>query len=93
MHIKYLFGLACRQWFAVPLASDRLPLLRTALPGSDTGSRISRPDLGDLRGPANGIVELPLWLYWSGPSPAFDLAGVRQAWEELHLALRSAAAA
>lgn len=30
-------------------------------------------DLGSLRGPAQGTVELPLWLYWSGPSPAFDL--------------------
>ncbi|MGH3181982.1 MAG: hypothetical protein ACRDOE_08765, partial [Streptosporangiaceae bacterium] len=30
-------------------------------------------DLADLRGPASGIIELPLWLYWSGPSPAFDL--------------------
>lgn len=30
-------------------------------------------DLADLRGPANGTVTLPLWLYWSGPSPAFDL--------------------
>jgi hypothetical protein len=31
-------------------------------------------DLADLRGPAHGSVTLPLWLYWSGPSPAFDLA-------------------
>ena len=30
-------------------------------------------DLADLRGPAGGTVRLPLWLYWSGPSPAFDL--------------------
>jgi hypothetical protein len=30
-------------------------------------------DLASLRGPAQGTVELPLWLYWSGPSPAFDL--------------------
>lgn len=30
-------------------------------------------DLADLRGPARGTVTLPLWLYWSGPSPAFDL--------------------
>jgi hypothetical protein len=30
-------------------------------------------DLADLRGPATGTVTLPLWLYWSGPSPAFDL--------------------
>ena len=30
-------------------------------------------DLASLRGPAEGTVELPLWLYWSGSSPAFDL--------------------
>jgi hypothetical protein len=31
-------------------------------------------DLASLRGPSRGTVELPLRLYWSGPSPAFDLA-------------------
>jgi hypothetical protein len=31
-------------------------------------------DLADLLGPTTGTVELPLWLYWSGPSLAFDLA-------------------
>ena len=31
-------------------------------------------DLTSLHGPAAGTVELPLRLYWSGPSPAFDLA-------------------
>jgi hypothetical protein len=30
-------------------------------------------DLADLRGPAHGVVELPLWLYWSGPDRCFDL--------------------
>ena len=30
-------------------------------------------DLADLRGPAHGTVTLPLRLYWSGPSPVFDL--------------------
>jgi hypothetical protein len=30
-------------------------------------------DLASLHGPAQGTVKLPLWLYWSGPSPAFDL--------------------
>lgn len=91
-------------------------------------------DLADLHGSAHGSVRLPLWLYWSGPSPVFDLddrfmrrwlyeivlreasspedlttyldadtltalwphlflpPGVRQAWEEQHPALRTAAA-
>lgn len=30
-------------------------------------------DLAELCGPAHGTVTLPLRLYWSGPSPAFDL--------------------
>jgi hypothetical protein len=30
-------------------------------------------DLADLSRPVDGTVTLPLWLYWSGPSPAFDL--------------------
>jgi hypothetical protein len=31
------------------------------------------PSLADLRGPANGTVELPLWLFWSCPGHTFDL--------------------
>jgi hypothetical protein len=30
-------------------------------------------DLADLGGAVDGAVTLPLWLYWSGPTPAFDL--------------------
>ena len=32
------------------------------------------PDLADLRGPVAGTVKLPLWLFWSQPDHAFDLA-------------------
>jgi hypothetical protein len=30
-------------------------------------------DLADLRGPTSSVIELPLWLYWSSTSRAFDL--------------------
>jgi hypothetical protein len=30
-------------------------------------------DLASVRGPSRGTVELALRLYWSGPSPVFDL--------------------
>lgn len=30
-------------------------------------------DLSDLRGPVEGTVELPVWLFWSGPDHTFDL--------------------
>jgi hypothetical protein len=29
--------------------------------------------LADLRGPAGGTVELPIWLFWSSPDHTFDL--------------------
>ena len=41
-------------------------------------SRPGRPvvvvaSLADLRGPAEGTVELPIWLFWSSPDHTFDL--------------------
>ena len=30
--------------------------------------------LADLRGPAEGTVELPIWLFWSNPDHTFDLS-------------------
>ena len=30
-------------------------------------------DLDDLHGPAEGVVMLPLRLYWSGPQPSYSL--------------------
>ena len=29
--------------------------------------------LADLRGPTEGTVELPIWLFWSAPGHTFDL--------------------
>jgi hypothetical protein len=31
-------------------------------------------DLADLRGPAQGTVELPIWLFWSSADHTFDLS-------------------
>jgi hypothetical protein len=30
--------------------------------------------LADLKGPTEGAVELPLWLFWSSPDRTFDLS-------------------
>jgi hypothetical protein len=41
---------------------------------SRPGRRVTvAPSLADLRGPTEGVVELPLWLFWSCPGHAFDL--------------------
>lgn len=49
------------------------------------------PDsLDDLRGPASGVVDLPVRLYWSGP-PRFDLADPHQAADMYEAVLDTAA--
>lgn len=42
---------------------------------SRPGSRaVIAASLADLRGPTQGTVELPIWLYWSSRDHTFDLA-------------------
>jgi prevent-host-death family protein len=53
----------------------------SAIPGSQHSPYQARPgraalvaaSLTDLRGPAHGVVELPLRLFWSAPDRTFDL--------------------
>lgn len=53
---------------------DAAPIaVRTRHPARPGRRAIVVTDLSGLRGPARGTVTLPLRLYWSGPSPAFDL--------------------
>jgi hypothetical protein len=62
------------------------------------GPRHPRPvivpaSLDDLRGPASGVVELPLRLYWSAGSRRFDLADPHQAADLCEAILDTAATA
>ena len=52
--------------------------LPAGMPGTAYQSRPGRcavvaARLDDLRGPVEGTVELPLWLFWSCPGHTFDL--------------------
>jgi len=47
--------------------------VRTHYQGRPGRRAIVITNLADLRGAPHGTVTLPLRLYWSGPSPAFDL--------------------
>ena len=60
--------------YPVPMSTVRPAAIRTQYQARPGRRAIVITDLADLRGPATGTVELPLWLYWSGPSPVFDLA-------------------
>jgi hypothetical protein len=66
-------------------------------PTSAAAPRQLRPvimpaSLDDLRGPASGVVELPVRLYWSG-SRQFDLADPHQAADMCEAVLDTAATA
>lgn len=53
--------------------AERAVAVRTRYPARPGRRVIVVTDLDSLRGPSRGTVELPLRLYWSGPSPLFDL--------------------
>lgn len=70
---------------------------RRPVPQAPASSRRLRPvivpaSLDDLRGPASGIVELPVRLYWSG-SRQFDLGDPHQAVDLCEAVLDTAATA
>jgi hypothetical protein len=56
---------------------DMAPVQAATVPGrhqSRPGRGVTvAPSLADLRGPTEGTVELPLWLFWSCAGHAFDL--------------------
>jgi hypothetical protein len=51
-------------------AADQAPSRHQSRPGRGV---MVAPSLADLRGPAEGTVELPLRLFWSCPGHTFDL--------------------
>jgi hypothetical protein len=55
------------------MSAERAAAVRTQYPARPGRRVIVVTDMASLRGPTRGTVELPLRLYWSGPSPVFDL--------------------
>jgi hypothetical protein len=55
---------------APPAQADALRVRYQSRPGRRA---VVAANLADLRGPTEGTVELPLWLFWSLPGHTFDL--------------------
>ena len=54
--------------------AERMAITSPAAYQSRPGRRaVVASSLADLRGPTTGVIELPLWLFWSSPGHAFDL--------------------
>lgn len=59
--------------YSVTMNAERPVAVRTQYQARPGRRVIVATDLASLRGPATGTVTLPMRLYWSGPSPQFDL--------------------
>jgi hypothetical protein len=79
----WLRALACLPGRAVHRAAARvraaeMPAARVPVAGTIRPAVLPET-LADLRGPASGVVELPVRLYWSAGSRSFDLAVAHEA--------------
>jgi len=55
------------------MATMRADASRTRYQSRPGRRALVATSLADLRGPTEGTVELPLWLFWSAPGHTFDL--------------------
>lgn len=68
------FALAGLEMYAVPMAPARAPANRARYQPRPGRIPLVAADLTDLQGPTEGMVELPLRLFWSAPDRTFDLS-------------------
>ena len=59
--------------YGVPMVTTQPELPRARYESRPGRSVVVAASLADLRGPAEGTVELPIWLFWSSPDHTFDL--------------------
>ena len=59
--------------YAVPMAITQADGSRARYQSRPGRPAVVAASLADLRGPTEGTVELPIWLFWSSPDHTFDL--------------------
>ena len=57
----------------MPMTTKQAEVPRTRYQSRPGRRAVVAASLADLRGPTEGTVELPLWLFWSLPGHTFDL--------------------
>ena len=57
----------------MPMAATQADAPRARYESRPGRRAVVAASLADLRGPTQGAVQLPLWLFWSSPDHAFDL--------------------
>jgi hypothetical protein len=59
--------------YAMPMTTMQAEALRARYQSRPGRCAVVAASLADLRGPTEGTVDLPLWLFWSLPGHTFDL--------------------
>jgi hypothetical protein len=59
--------------YAGPMVTAQPDVSRARYESRPGRHAVVAASLADLRGPAEGTVELPIWLFWSSPDHTFDL--------------------
>jgi class 3 adenylate cyclase len=59
--------------YSVPMVATQPDVARARYESRPGRRAVVAASLADLRGPAEGTVQLPIWLFWSSPDHTFDL--------------------
>ena len=71
--IDRIFDIGGVRVYSVPMVTAQPDVSRARYESRPGRHAVVADSLADLRGPAGGTVELPIWLFWSSPDHTFDL--------------------
>jgi hypothetical protein len=72
--VDRIFDISGVRVYSVPMVTTQPDVSRDRYESRPGRHAVVADSLADLCGPAGGIVELPIWLFWSNPDHTFDLA-------------------
>lgn len=71
--IDHIFDISYSRVYPEFMTATQADESRTRYQSRPGRRAVVAASLADLRGPVEGTVELPLWLFWSAPGHTFDL--------------------
>jgi hypothetical protein len=71
--VDRIFDIGGLRVYSVPMVAIQPDLSRARYESRPGRRAVVVASLADLCGPAEGTVELPIWLFWSSPDHTFDL--------------------
>ena len=71
--VDRIFDIGGVRVYALPMVTTQPDVSQARYESRPGRHAVVAASLADLRGPAEGTVELPIWLFWSGPDHTFDL--------------------